>query len=86
MLLQGSKESQTDCLHREPYAMASEKCDSPFLGLPPEIRNRVYRLVLVKGPDDAVQMTATGMNEPALLSLCKQVSVAALNTARIKMP
>ena len=63
--------------------MASEKCDSPFLGLPPEIRNRVYRLALVKGPDDAIQMTATGMSEPVLLSLCKQVSVEELNTARV---
>ena len=53
---------------------ATANTESALLGLIGELRNEIYRLVLLADEDDYPKLTATGMIEPALLSVCKQVS------------
>lgn len=44
---------------------------SPFLELPPEMRNRIYRYTLLT--DRFVGVSATHLPEPAVLLACKQI-------------
>ncbi|CAK4034157.1 Hypothetical predicted protein [Lecanosticta acicola] len=49
----------------------SGKCK--LLELPAELRNDIYRLVLVPEDDAAVDIDANGYDRPGLLSTCKQI-------------
>ena len=62
-------------LLRSAAAMADAKdTDSPLMRLIGELRNKIYRLVLLANEGDDPKLTPRGMTEPALLSVCKQVS------------
>jgi len=61
---------------------ANTNTDSTLLGLIGELRNEIYRLVLLAEGDDFPKLTATGMTEPALLFVCKQVSNLYLRSSR----
>lgn len=44
---------------------------SHLLDLPPELRNRIYREVLLK--TDSIQVTGQGYERPSLLTTCRQI-------------
>ncbi|PPJ57822.1 hypothetical protein CBER1_00176 [Cercospora berteroae] len=45
---------------------------SPLFGLPGELRNRIYRLVLLE--QNAIQVVDTGYARPGLLTTCQQIA------------
>lgn len=49
--------------------------EKTLLGLPPELRNRIYRYALVTS--HRVNISASQPNKPGLLSCCKQIPVEA---------
>lgn len=54
--------------------MASPTEDSRLMALPGEIRNRIYRFVFADSPFPVVFVTSAGLQEPKLLTTCKEVS------------
>ena len=51
---------------------------SPFLTLPGELRNRIYRFILVQPPGERVQLRVpSDFTGPGLLTTCKQIRVEA---------
>lgn len=47
------------------------KAEPHLLGIPGELRNQIYRLILVQ--DDPIKLTPTDHEQPALLRTCKQI-------------
>ena len=58
---------------------ATEQRKPGFLDLPPEMRNRVYKLALIE-KDEEIEVDAT-WQPPALLSTCKQIRSETLHMA-----
>ncbi|EME44790.1 hypothetical protein DOTSEDRAFT_53774 [Dothistroma septosporum NZE10] len=61
-------------------ASPMQQTNSGLFNLPGELRNRIYRLVLVEGVDEVhgyIEYTNTGYDRPGLLNTCKAVRLEA---------
>lgn len=55
------------------FGMASDSTPSPFMDLPGELRNQIYRFALTESA--GISVTAQGVQEPGLLLVNKEVSL-----------
>lgn len=54
--------------------MACGAANSPLMGLPGEVRNRIYRYAVVEPEGSTIDIRTTRLQEPGLLTTCKDVS------------
>ena len=47
--------------------------DLKLLGLPPEVRNRIFQYALIEEEEEEIELSANTPTLPALLTVCKQI-------------